>query len=341
MKRVTLTAAERRELFAESAARRGLSPVVVEKDYWVCVALTALFGEPQPIALVFKGGTSLSKCYGLIERFSEDVDLAFDREGLGFTGDRDPEAAGLTSNGRRALIEALAAATVAYVSGEFRRATSDRLSSLLPDEPWSLDVDADDVQTLLFAYPLSFEQTTYSANDYVRPSVRLELGARSDQTPCERHEVTSIATEEFGTDMSMLSPIEAPTLAATRTFWEKASLLHAENHRDQPFNPARARSRHLYDLVQLIKSVHGESAIADAALRDRVVQHKSLFFASASARYDLFKAPTIRLLPLDRDAVGRLRSDYADMEVMFFGDRPDFNELVRELQSLEARLNDR
>lgn len=339
MKRITLTAAERRDLFVECAARRGLSPVVVEKDYWVCVALCALFGEPQPIELVFKGGTSLSKCYGLIERFSEDVDLAFDRAGLGFVHDRDPEAPGLSKKRSKTLIDELAAAAETYISGAFREATIERLAKLLPDEPWSLRVDVDDTQTLLFAYPISLEQSAYGDVDYVKPVVRLELGARSDQTPSEPLQATSMATEELGIELSQLAPIKVPTLAAARTFWEKASLLHAENHREQPFEPARQRSRHLYDLMQLARSEHSELAIADHELRERVVQHKSLYFASASARYDLFKPPSICLLPLDSDALRRLRSDYAQMEVMFFGDRPKFDDLLEDLRALEARLN--
>lgn len=336
---IALTVAERKELFQEAAARRGVSTVVVEKDYWVCVALSALFGDPQPIDLVFKGGTSLSKCYGLIERFSEDVDLAFDREDLGFTGERDPEAAGLSNKRRRALLQDLSDAAADYISHDFKRATKDRLTALLPNENWSLDVDLDDRQTLLFAYPTSFEPTTYRATAYIRPMVRLELGARSDQTPCDLRVVTSITTEEFGAKLANLPAVAVPTLAAERTFWEKATLLHAENHRDRPFSPPRARSRHLYDLVQLAESAHGEAAIADTVLRDRVVAHKTLFFASASARYDLFQPPTIRLLPQTQDALDRLRSDYADMELMFFGRQPEFDTLARALTSLEARLN--
>jgi len=339
VKRITLTRAQRAELFFETANRRGLSPVVAEKDYWVCAALTALFSAPQPIELIFKGGTSLSKCYSLIERFSEDVDLAFDRAGLGFIDERDPEGSGLSNNKRRALIEELSEAAVDYVAGAFRDDTVGRLTALLPDEPWSLTVASDDSQTLLFAYPPSFEQETYGTADYIHPVVRLELGARSDQTPSELLMATAFATEEFGPELSHLDTIQVPSLAAGRTFWEKATLLHAENYRDQPFFPARSRSRHLYDLVQLTESDHGQAAMADMALRDRVVQHKTLFFASAQARYDLFAPPSIQLLPKDREALARLRSDYVDMAVMFFGDPPPFESLVDKLQKLEERLN--
>lgn len=259
---------------------------------------------------------------------------------MGFTEDHDPEADGLSGRERKRLIEKLSDKTALHAGGAFRDETIVRLSRLLPDEQWSLVVDDDDKQTLLFAYPISFDSSVYSAADYVRPTVRLELGARSDQTPCELRAVTAIATEEFGDDLSDLPPIEVPTLSAERTFWEKASLLHAENHRDHPFKPARARSRHLYDLVQLARAPEGQRAISDVGLRDRVAEHKTLFFASASARYDLFKPPTIRLLPEDPEALARLKSDHDDMRDMFFGEQPDFDELVRELASLERRLND-
>jgi len=339
MTSISLKRSELRELFTETATRRGLSAVVVEKDYWVCVALTAIFDQQQPVDLIFKGGTSLSKCYGVIGRFSEDVDLAFDREGLGFTADRDPEAPGLGSNRRKALIEELTAAAATYIGGAFREHTAARLIALIGDKRWTLEGDPNDPQTLLFAYPQSLDRGAYGSAGYIRPAVRLELGARSDQTPSSLCSVTAFITEEFGTEVSHLNPIKVPTLTAERTFWEKATLLHAECQRERPFEPARSRSRHLYDLVQLITSEHGAKALADTALRDRVVQHKSLYFASASARYDLFKPLSIRLLPKDADALSRLRADYADMAVMFFDSPPKFDTLVEEIQGLENALN--
>lgn len=312
--------------------------MIVEKDYWVCVALGVLFGEPQPVDLIFKGGTSLSKGYGLIERFSEDVDLAFDRADLGFGGDRDPEAHGISGGERRRRIEQLSKKAALYVGDTFREDTKQRLEAVLPtDESWSLEVDVDDPQTLLFTYPASLV-SAYGDVAYVRPVVRLELGARSDQEPCEPRTITAMTTEAFGAEASQLAPSPAPTLAAERTFWEKATLLHAECHRAEPFDPARARSRHLYDLVQLANSEHGERAIGDHALRDRVVAHKSLYFSSGWARYDRFKPGTIRLLP-DEEALARLRTDYAQMEPMFFDARPTFDELVDALRALEDRLN--
>lgn len=335
---LTLTKSERAELFSEVAARRGVAPVIVEKDYWVCVALTALFGEPQPIGLIFKGGTSLSKGFGLIDRFSEDVDLAFDREGLGFVGARDPEADGLSNNKRRALIAELTETAVAYIQGDFLAETTRRLQAILPDEPWSLEPDPDDPQTLLFVYPPSLDQTAYGDAAYIRPAVRLELGARSDHSPAVVRTVTSIATEELA-DAADLAPIDVPMLAAERTFWEKVTLLHAEAMRERPRANARAMSRHLYDVMRLAGSEYGAKAIDDDALLERVVAHKSLYFQSPQSRYDLCVRGSLRLLSLEPDALKRLERDYRDMQVMFLAEPPPFAELIDGLRKLEAKLN--
>lgn len=340
MKKLTLTKAARAELFNETAARRAVTSVIVEKDYWVCVALGGLFSETQPVDLLFKGGTSLSKGYGLVERFSEDVDLAFDRAGLGFTGARDPEAAGLSNTRRKALIEALTDSATTYIQGDFLEETRRRLAAVLPAEDWSLTVDQSDAQTLLFAYPVSLESDLYASADYIRPVVRLEFGARSDPDPTSMRTVTAFVTEEFG-DKSDLEPIDVPMLTAERTFWEKATLLHAEAHRETPRADAAAMSRHLYDLAKLAESEFGERAIDDDALFDRVVAHKSLYFASANARYDLCVRGTLRLLPVETAALKRLERDYSSMEVMFLGDRPRFKALIETLNALEARLNRR
>lgn len=338
MRALTLSKSDRAALFTETAARRALLPVVVEKDYWVCVVLGVLFDAPQPVDLIFKGGTSLSKGYGLIDRFSEDVDLAFDRVGLGFVGERDPEAAGLSAKKQKALIKALGEAAVAYIQGDFLAATRERLAAVLPSGDWTLEPDPDDHQTLLFAYPASLDQTLYASTVYVRPVVRLEFGARSDHAPATMRTITSFATEELG-DLAELDPINVPMLAAERTFWEKASLLHAEAHREQPREDARAMSRHLYDLVRLSDSEFGVHAMVDDLLFARVVAHKTLYFASAQARYDLCVRGSLRLLPVDRERRRQLEADYIAMQPMFFADPPSFGELVEKLTALEERIN--
>jgi len=335
---LTLNKSDRAAIFIETAARRAIAPVVVEKDYWVCVVLKALFDEPQPIDLIFKGGTSLSKGYGLIDRFSEDVDLAFDRAGLGFVGKRDPEAEELSGKTQKALIKELQAAAVAYIQGDFLIATRKRLAAILPSDDWTLEPDPDDDQTLLFVYPASLDQPLYASATYVRPAVRLEFGARSDHSPTSVRTVSSFATEEFS-ELAELDPIDVPMLAAERTFWEKASLLHAEACREQPRENARAMSRHLYDLVKLADSEFGVQAIGDDLLFARVVAHKKLYFASAQSRYDLCVRGTLRLLPIDEDHRRRLEADYVAMQPMFLSDPPPFSEIVERLAVVETEIN--
>lgn len=288
--------------------------------------------------MIFKGGTSLSKGFGLIDRFSEDVDLAFDREGLGFVGGRDPEANGLSNKKRKALIEELTATAIAYIQGDFLAETTSRLQALLTHEPWSLEPDPNDRQTLLFAYPPSLDSIAYGDTAYIPPSVRLELGARSDHSPAVVRSVTSMATEEFS-DAADLAPVDVPMLAAERTFWEKVTLLHAEAWRERSRADARAMSRHLYDVKRLAESDYGDKAINDDALLERVVAHKLLYFSSPQSRYDLCVRGSLRLLPLEPEALKRLELDYRDMQVMFLAEPPPFGELIGGLRKLEATLN--
>ena len=174
---------DRRDVFAAAANRLDTVPVYVEKDFWVCLVLDALFnrlpaGHPK---LLFKGGTSLSKAFGLIRRFSEDIDLVVHRDALGFAGERDPTtAAGLSNKRRSALFDELAGACGAYVLDDLKAALTGLMGGLT--EGCAIGPDPDDAggQTLLVAYP-----TLYPGGDasYVPPRVKIEAGARSALEP--------------------------------------------------------------------------------------------------------------------------------------------------------------
>src|SRR6185312_13908908 len=183
-----MTAEERRDLFTEAAAQWGnIRPEVMEKDFWVCWTLKHVFDlGPPPAHLVFKGGTSLSKVYGLIERFSEDIDLSLSREDLGFGGDRDPYSAPSRKK-QDALIDELVARCTEAIVGELLPRLRERFASILGPEggAWSLAIDADDAQTVNFIYPVGVLLGRSAPVRYLRPVVRLELGARSDHWPAE------------------------------------------------------------------------------------------------------------------------------------------------------------
>lgn len=328
---LSLTPQERLELLDEAARQRGLAPAILEKDYWVCQTLDALFALPElGTHLVFKGGTSLSKVYGLIDRFSEDVDVSFHREFLGFGEEYDPEAATGKEQARR--IEALQRACQDCIRDNLLPRLHESLASLLGGtQGWSLEIDPQDSQTLLFHFP----QAGGPGLSYIAPAVRIELGARSDHWPSEDHSVRSYLGETFGLPMGSA---RVRSLAAERTFWEKATLLHAEAHRaaDKPM-PARY-TRHYHDLARMAATPVGERALADAALRERVVAHKSVYFRSGWARYDLALPATFRLLPPEARRT-ELEADHQAMIPMFFTTPPPIKAVLETLAALESRIS--
>ncbi len=221
----------------------------------------------------FKGGTSLSKGWKLIERFSEDLDVVVDREYLGFTGDSTPEKA--TSNRERARrLEAVLEACRALVKGPLRMALEARCRTHLPaPADWELSEDPDDVdgQTLLLRYP-----TTFPLGGYLRRVVKVELGARSDTEPSLRPTIRPYLAEALPGELPG-SEFVLRAVAPERTFWEKAMLLHEETYCAGRDGPKPRLSRHYYDLWCLIGAGIAERAAADGGLFERVAEHRRLF----------------------------------------------------------------
>lgn len=175
---------DRADLFAEVARQRGLTRAIIEKDFWVCWTLKRLFMlSDTPAGLLFKGGTSLSKVFGVLERFSEDVDLSFDRAGLGFVGDSDPLNA-TSGKKRKQALEALTETCQRVIRERLLPQLLESFSRALGELPsgaWRLELAEDDPdrQTLLFRYPTE-EKEHGDEPAYIRPAVRMEIGARFD-----------------------------------------------------------------------------------------------------------------------------------------------------------------
>ena len=327
---LSLEPRERLELLDAASRQSGLAPAILEKDYWVCQSLDALFALPEIGShLVFKGGTSLSKVYGLIDRFSEDVDISFHREFLGFGDELDPEAVTGKEQARR--IELLQRACQDRIRENLLPRLREAIESLLGDSPdWSLEIDPQDAQTLLFHFP----RAGGPGLAYIAPSVRIELGARSDHWPSEDRAIRSYLGETLNLTIGQA---QVRSLAAERTFWEKATLLHAEAHRpaEKPL-PSRY-ARHYHDLARLAVSPVTERALADAVLRERVVAHKKVYFRSGWARYDLAHPATFRLLPPE-SRLAELEADHRAMASMFFNPPPPIAEVLKTLDALETRI---
>jgi hypothetical protein len=324
--------------FAKAGAASGWPTASVEKDFWVCLLLREVFGLPAyGQHIIFKGGTSLSKAWHLIDRFSEDVDLSIDREALGFGGERAPEAA-VTGKERKRRLKALAIACRNAIYQEIAPALRNRLAVLLPSrDSWSLDPDADDPddQSLLFAYPRTEDPR---AIGYLRPVVKLEFGSRSDPWPNDCCQIVPIVAQQ----LPLLFDSPAGTVRALRperTFWEKAMLVHEERFRPVD-RPRRARlARHYYDLWRLILSGVGVRAAADEDLFVRVAKHRELYFAQTWVDYRTLQRGSLQMLPLERQAA-EWRADYQAMRAaMFVDEPPPFEDLLRVVERFQDDFN--
>jgi hypothetical protein len=333
---VQLPDQERADLFRETAARKGLGPVPIEKDFWVCWILKHLFTLKDQPPLIFKGGTSLSKGYGLIERFSEDIDLAFDRAALGFTGERDPEKA-TSGKASQRLIKKLQETCIDRIKTDLVPSLQARFESI-PSGEWTLEIDHLDGQEIRFRYPASLEEDEYGAASYVSQHVLLEVGARSDHSPAEKRIIQPYAAEEFP-DQFENPTCEANTLAARRTFWEKVTLLHALHNRPNLEKRHTARqSRHYYDLYMLARSSIRVTALQDLNLLRRVADHKTIFFRSGWAGYADAANGNLRMVP--HEVLEEfLRRDYDRMSDMFFDTPPSFDDILAEASGLETDVN--
>lgn len=330
--------AEERIVFVEEcAARRDLTALVIEKDFWVCWTLRRL-AQTRELAghLTFKGGTSLSKAYGIIARFSEDIDLTIRRSAPLIEEVASPMDPDIGTNERRRRGDSLKAAAQGFVADIALPALARAMeASLGTEEGWSLEIDPDDKerQTVLFHYPRTSDLGD-EPGSYIKPRVKLEFGARGDPEPFQDRPIKPYLADEFPSELPNATT-DVATLSVERTFWEKATILHALHHNDKLRD---GLSRHYYDLLMLDLAGVTAEAIAQPDLLAAVVRNKSLMFADNSASYETALPGGLRLMPSER-IMDRLQADYAAMADMFMVAPPSFNELLEGLAALEARLN--
>ena len=331
-----LSKADQKLTIEQTAARKGWVASSAEKDFWVCWTLEQLFALPELAGhLTFKGGTSLSKAWGLIDRFSEDIDLTIGRDALGFGGENSPEQAPSAKQQAKRL-KALRGACGKFVRNTLLPKLSDRFVAELGVDGGQLVLDAEDPdgQTLLFFYPTHFgvEQARY-----VRSIVKIEFGARSDPWPAHARPVRPVIAEVFPQVFNQPETI-VQALAPERTFWEKAMLLHEETYRpaDKPRRPRMAR--HYYDLYRLIQSGIAAKALDDKNLFEQVLAHRRVFFAQGWVEYSTLAPGTLRLLPLTHQQQG-WGQDYVTMQMeMFSSPSPSFEIILATILEFEKSL---
>lgn len=327
---------ELKEAFVATAQEMNVSENIIEKDFWVCFTLKLLFSlDELKDHLTFKGGTSLSKIYKMIARFSEDIDISIERKFFGFEGDKEPLNASSNKKSKK-LIEELGDKCTNYVKGTLIQVLEKKVGKYFDDkDDWKLEIDPDDKdqQTILFYYPSLFD----SKISYVKKNVKIEIGARSDHWPVSMKPVVSYVGEKFSA-IKDEDEVLIRVLNSERTFWEKATILHKYAHFPEEKAVPVRQSRHYYDFYCLLNSEAKELAVNNLELLEKVVIHKSLYFKSAWANYGSAKKGTLKIIPGKRILVA-MEKDYFDMKEMFFSDIPSWNEIFNTLKSFENDFN--
>ncbi|MGJ4898648.1 nucleotidyl transferase AbiEii/AbiGii toxin family protein [Bradyrhizobium oligotrophicum] len=341
---LSAAAEDRRDAFLGAAQRLGAPEQNIEKDFWVCWTLDALFNgaEAGGPRLLFKGGTSLSKAFGLISRFSEDIDITIFRDDLG-EGATVDELEALSGKKRRRRLDAIKGASQAYVNETMRQQVEGHLRETLETaglEPEAgrveLDPDDSDRQSLLIWYP----KVTAADEGYVRPAVKIESGAKSALDPNKPVIVKPYVADVLA-DFELNVP-DVRTVVPERTFWDKIVILHGLRQwfdaRGALRGGGQRISRHYYDVYRLLDSDVGLTASSDLALGVDCVRHARMFFNSPDLNLATAVPGSFTLSP-NRDMATELTRDYAAMAGMIFGEAPALEEVLGRVAELEARIN--
>ena len=329
---------ERKLIFEETAYKRDSTNIVIEKDFWVCWTLKRLYENPKISQyLTFKGGTSLSKAYGLIERFSEDIDLTIHRNAPFLKDVDDVMDADITNNERRRRIDTLKENAQKYIRDVVLIELKADIEGLLGNSSSDmvvLDQKDPEGQTILFYYPVVFDYKNHGTG-YIAPNIKLEFGARGDTEPNETKRISPFVAETIP-DIFDTDAFDVVVLSSERTFWEKATILHALHHGSK----LRDRmSRHYYDTFMLSQdNTIFNKALNSPDLLEIVVKNKALLFRDGKASYDTAKIGSLKLLP-KQDQIETLKKDYEKMTEMFMGQLYDFDSILKKLSYIEDKIN--
>lgn len=346
---------ERRALFSTVAADLQTRAENIEKDLYVCWVLDFLFNRrlDDPVGLYFKGGTSLSKAYGLIKRFSEDIDIGLYKSDLKVPLEAEIAALPSVNQRQKTLVERVDESAREYISGPLRELLSKEIAEVekATEQSGHFSVDfgfdpyrnGDALDILVVSYKSVFN----AGDDYVQAAVRIEGGARPDPVPAEPREIIPyVASELPRIDLTVRG---VTTVKPERTFWEKVLILHAmtemtEKRRidanpERPVPDLNRYSRHYYDVHQIW--THRDYGEATASMRDLAEacrQHKELMFRAPDHRYDRAIPGSYRLVPTE-DMRAKLAADYELMSAMIFSVPPSFAEVMASIEELERYLN--
>jgi hypothetical protein len=334
---------DRRGLFLATSSRVGTTVQNIEKVFWVCWTLDSLFNRLKPGGprLLFKGGTSLSKAYGLISRFSEDIDVTVFREDLGDAASLE-ELNAVSNKKRKRRLDAIKRACQVYIKDNLRgelEALAHETMVAANKKPEDLRVSLDDGdkdnQSLLIEYRSAVEPSPYFP-----ASVKIESGAKSAIDPNEARSITPYLSADLP-DGETLTVAGVTTIDPERTFLDKILILYGMPFWFEAEGELRGNgrmSRHYYDVHRMMAAPVAEKALTDKNLIDDCVRHARMFFYRRHTGLDVAKCGSFRLSPTEA-MLDPLRQDYNAMTTMIFGELPTFDTVLESIKLAEQRLN--
>lgn len=321
--------AEKAAIFAEIATQLGMKPFAVEKDWWVSRTLEIIFQMPIAEHLVFKGGTSLSKAWKLINRFSEDIDLAIDKEFFeGYQGEISKTQIGK-------LRKVAGAYTTGTFFEELKQAFEDKGFTELNFVVIEAKDSDQDPRVLEIYYPNVIKPDT----EYLLPRVQIEVSCRSLREPFSVQTFGALV-DEFYAGKDFAEPLfEVPTVNTERTFLEKLFLLHEEFHRPADKMRVNRLSRHLYDVFHLTQAGVAARALSDKDLYETIVAHRYKFSRVGEVDYNLHHPQTLNPIP-PKEVIADWEADYAKMkeDMIYEENKPSFKDLINNLEEVRKQL---
>ena len=321
-----LADSRKKAIYDQVAAIEGLPSAAIEKDWWVTLVLKAVFNLDFAQYIVFKGGTSLSKGWKLIDRFSEDIDLAIDRKFFNYEGDLS-----------RGQVGDLRRKSCKFISHVFSDYLKNEISDIgMQDFDLKVrDFDASDTDPIIIElhYPSLAEPS-----EYIIPQVLIEIGSRALIEPFEKRPIQTIIGRSLPQVGFIDQPKEIPLVLPKRTFLEKAFLLHEEYQRHPEKRKLKRKSRHLYDLEKLMDSQHGIDALKDFDLYSSIIRHRQIFSKLSNVDYSTHNPDKINFVP-SGEILEILEEDYKTMqESMIYGNSLSFTDIIKRLEELQERF---
>lgn len=318
----------------QTGASMGLPAFVIEKDWWVSVILKATFQTKYASFIIFKGGTSLSKAYNLINRFSEDIDLIIDRRLFEFEDE----------SCSKSQLKKLRKASGGFIINEFREELILQLNQLgissnLYEIKYNEHVDdTSDPNTL----EIHYKSVLPTDNEYIQQRVLLEMGARSLTEPAESKSIMSFIDDKYKEQSFTQPAFDIPVVLPKRTFIEKALLLHEEFSKPTEKIRTDRLTRHFYDLDKIMESEHGELALADSELFDIIVEHRKTVTPLRGIDYSNHEKGKLSLLPPTEEIMKQWEADYKTMqEHMIVGESLKWEDLVKRIKYIEDKFNNK